>query len=78
LVTQWKDNGELIIIGLDINENAWDNDEASQIESWGLVDALKEQHPETYRKSPPATKIPKTNLSTVYGAHPASTSFKQE
>jgi hypothetical protein len=46
LVTQWQDTGELLIIGLDLNDNSWDSDEARQIESWELVNTLKERHPD--------------------------------
>jgi hypothetical protein len=45
-ITTWRQQGELIILGLDLNDNTWDSDEANQIESWGLINALKDRHPD--------------------------------
>jgi exonuclease III len=41
-VEQWRNQGENIILGLDLNDDTWDSDAASQIEAWGLLNALKE------------------------------------
>ena len=41
----WRDQGNIIILGLDLNANTWNSDDARQIESWGLINALKERHP---------------------------------
>jgi hypothetical protein len=32
--------------GLDLNDDTWNSDAARQIESWGLIDALKDRHPD--------------------------------
>jgi hypothetical protein len=54
-ITQWKSKGNLIILGLDLNANSWNGPDAETILSWGLVNALQQQHP---------------TLEPVNGTHP--------
>jgi hypothetical protein len=44
-IIRWKDEGNLIILGADLNDDTWTSPEAQRIEQWGLKNALKQQHP---------------------------------
>jgi exonuclease III len=69
-IKRWQAEGNLIILGVDLNDNTWTSPEAQRIEQWGLKNALKHQHP-TLPPSRHATKTPPINPSTVYGARTA-------
>jgi hypothetical protein len=45
-ITKWKEKGNLIILGLDLNNNAWTSEAAKMIESWGLLNIHTTQHPD--------------------------------
>jgi hypothetical protein len=44
-ILRWQAEGNLIILGLDLNDNTWTGAETLRIEQWGLKNALKHQHP---------------------------------
>jgi hypothetical protein len=44
-ITKWKEDGNLIILGLDLNDNAWTSEAAQMIELWGLLNIHTTQHP---------------------------------
>ena len=48
-ITQWKDEGDSIILGLDANEDIHTGDTMEWITSWGLYDAMRNAHPEKDR-----------------------------
>ena len=50
-VKTWMDNGEQIILGLDLNEDTWSSNSAILIETWGLMNAHKSSHPDTTKTS---------------------------
>jgi hypothetical protein len=45
LISEWQEAGDTIILGIDLNDNTWDSEEAQRLESWGLVNAHKSRHP---------------------------------
>jgi hypothetical protein len=45
-ITKWKAEGNLIILRIDLNNNAWTSEAAQIIESWGLINVHTTHHPE--------------------------------
>jgi hypothetical protein len=45
-ITKWKEEGNLIILGLDLNDNDWTSTAAQAIESWGLINVHTTHHPD--------------------------------
>ncbi len=35
-IVQWRNEGNLIILGIDLNDNTWTSPAAQRIEQWGL------------------------------------------
>jgi hypothetical protein len=45
-ITKWKAEGNLIILGIDLNDHTWTSEAAQTIESWGLINIHMTHHPE--------------------------------
>ena len=52
------------MLGLDLNENSWSSTAASEIETWGVKNALKQKHPDLM---PTATCNKNTNEIPIDG-----------
>jgi exonuclease III len=59
-IKKWKADGNLIILGLDLNDNAWNSAAAQTIESWGLLNVHTSHHPEL----PPTATCNKNRSNT--------------
>jgi hypothetical protein len=45
-ITKWKEDSNLIILGLDLNDNAWTSEATQTIEFWGLINVHTTHHPD--------------------------------
>jgi hypothetical protein len=44
-IRKWKADGNLIILGLNLNDDTWDSPAADTINDWAILNALKHHHP---------------------------------
>jgi hypothetical protein len=45
-IMKWQEEGHLIILGIDLNEDTWESPAIVIINDWGLTNAMKIHHPE--------------------------------
>ena len=63
-IQKWKEDGNLIILGLDLNADTWDSPAANLSNIWAIVNALQHHHRELPRV---ATCNKNTHNKPVHG-----------